>query len=248
MADFEVVASSASDTLVRIEAEARLGLSPLHVVRRIELLADQPIMRVQSRVTNEGGEAVPLMATEHPTLGRPFLSPGTTILTNAVSVETDATYVVPHSPYPPGTLLAWPGETVDLGRLPEDTQPRQLLAYLAGFDDVAWYSVRSAATGCFFGLVWRSGTFPYAWLFEELHGSKGYPWFSNSYLMAVEPATTKSGRGLSQAVENCTATWLEPGESWESSVLGCVGRADEEEPLMASTKQLALAETGFSGV
>lgn len=242
MMAFEVASSTVSEASVSLCLVAHLHLSPLRVARRLEVLNDRPVMLVTTTVTNEGGEDIPLIAVEHPTFGRPFISSGTTISTGAGTFETDEDFKGAYSPYPPGAMQRWPGEGVDLSRAPGLEERRQLLACLGGFDTTAWSCVRSPVTGMFFGLAWSSETFPYAWFFQEMNGSSGYPWFSNSYLMAIEPATVKWARGLGEAVKKGSAIVLAPGENWRSTVVCCLGVLGQEEQLMAALRRLVDAK------
>jgi hypothetical protein len=47
-------------------------------------------------------------------------------------------------------------------------------------------------------LVWPQ-IFPYLWFWQELRGSFGYPWYGNSYVMAIEPFSSIPGNGLENA-------------------------------------------------
>jgi hypothetical protein len=242
-ANYGLTDSSNEPSSVRVELETSLCQTPLKVIRRFELDNDLPIIRVDCELTNEGGETTQFMVAEHPTLGQPFLSPRSSIHTNATTVETDSSFEVPHSPYAPNLKFDWPGEAVDLAAIPEPEEPRQLLAYLSGFDDVAWYCVRSPDTDCFFGMAWRRQLFPCAWFFEEFNGSSNYPWFSNSYLAAIEPATCAPGWGLGEAIKRGVASTLDPGASWTSSVYACVAELGEEVQVMSELR--AKAKKGY---
>ncbi len=84
-----------------VTLSCRLTRSPLCLRRTIELPNDEATVHIRDTATNEGGLAFPLTWTHHPTLGPPFLSGDCRISTNAMSVEIDDTYDLPHVPYRP---------------------------------------------------------------------------------------------------------------------------------------------------
>jgi hypothetical protein len=41
--------------------------------------------------------------------------------------------------------------------------------------------------------------FDKAWLWQEVHSGTGWPWYRRAYAIAVEPASTVPGHGMSHA-------------------------------------------------
>ena len=60
-------------------------------------------------------------------------------------------------------------------------------------------------------LVWPQKLFPYLWFWQELRGSFGYPWYGNSYVMAIEPFSSIPGNGLESAIAAGTAPVIQAG-------------------------------------
>jgi hypothetical protein len=189
--------------------------------------AGHPVLTIVERVTNEGGEPLEYMWTHHPTFGPPFLGPACRIDTDARLVRADDRFDGPFNPVAPSTAGTWPylpardGGQLDLSRAPDPSTPRHLLAYLGNFDR-GWYAVTNPELGVGFGLTWPATVLPYAWLWQEAHASTGYPWYGNTYGMALEPSTSFPGQGLVNVMEKTrTHRTLPPGGS-ESLALRAV--------------------------
>jgi hypothetical protein len=87
------------------------------------------------------------------------------------------------------------------------------MAYLGDFAE-GWYAVTNPDLGFGVAVVWPADVLPYAWLWEELHASSGYPWYSEAYTLALEPASSVPGQGLAHVVASGgSRVVFEPGES-----------------------------------
>ena len=67
-----------------------------------------------------------------------------------------------------------------------------------------------------FALLWDSKFFPVLWVWQEFGGSKGSPWFANTYALGLEPCTNYSvsdADGLEGCLQTGTVRMLQPGES-----------------------------------
>src|SRR5699024_1909951 len=78
--------------------------------------------------------------------------------------------------------------------------PRDTLGYLKDFES-GWYGITNTALGFGVGLVWDAAMFPYAWYWQEMNASGGYPWYKAAYVMAIEPASSIPGQGLVNVME-----------------------------------------------
>ena len=175
----------------------RLRRAPLILQRRIALR--DRTLTIDESVTNVSAESLEFMWSHHPAFGAPFLEPGCRIATGAREIVADD--------QAPGTLLAaaskhsWPlataadGSDVDLSTIPAADATRSNLAYLAGFDE-GWFTITNARLGLGVGVRWPAATFPYAWLWQEMHSSPGYPWWRQAYVCAIEPASSIPAQGL----------------------------------------------------
>lgn len=207
--------SALSESEIRFEV--RLCHTPLRVVRLLTL-GPGPVVTLDETVTNEGGEPVDYMWSHHPAFGPPFLGPGLEIDIPAGWVEADAEFDGPFNPLRPGARGEWAsavgadGGSVDLRQLPADGSPRHLLAYVGDLDE-GRFTLANRALGLAATLRWDRSAFPYAWLWQELHASSGYPWYRGVDALAIEPATAIGAGGIAGAVERGSHRVLDQGES-----------------------------------
>lgn len=203
--------------VAEVRLEARLARSPLRIERTMRVEAGRPMLTFLERVGNEGREPVDYLWGHHPAYGAPFLSEACRIDTAAQSLRADDAYDGPHNPLELDRTYRWPevdseNSRLDLSHVPGEETPRQLLAYLGGFKS-GWYAITNAELGFGVGLVWPAEVLPYAWLWQEMHASPGYPWYQNAYVMAIEPNTSFPAQGLVAAMAKTgTHRTLEPGE------------------------------------
>ena len=88
------------------------------------------------------------------------------------------------------TEYTWPrAGDLDLSTIPPPHQPRDLLGYLKDFE-TGWYSITNRQLGFGIGLTWDTEVFPYAWFWQELNASPGFPFYKCSYVIAIEPASS----------------------------------------------------------
>lgn len=223
---WSVEALGVTDDGPAVTVRTHLTRSPFRLDRTVRLVGDTSEVVVVDTAVNEGGEAFPFTWTHHPTLGAPFLSEHCAITTNAIEVIADETYDLPAIPLPAGSRMPWNEAESVLGAVVGRRTPRQLLSYLMFEDEDAWYRVTNQQLGLSFEARWLSSQMPYAWFFQEMDATAGYPWFSNTYIMALEPSTTWPGRGLAHAVEVDRVQWLAPGEEKSVAISVSFGRGD----------------------
>ncbi|MCC6314160.1 MAG: aldose 1-epimerase [Thermomicrobiales bacterium] len=228
--DVEIV--EAGGAAAEIRCALRLRRSPFRLERTMRLEGDSPVLRLRERVTNEGGEPIEFMWGHHPAYGAPFLSGACRIDTNARTVQADDAFDGAANPLAPDGRWPWPrgerdGRAVDLSVVPgADDPPRHTLAYLGDFQGAhGWYGITNTDLGLGAGLVWPTAVFPYAWFWQEMHASPGYPWHKSVYVMAIEPFTTSPGQGLAAAIDKSgTQRSLEPGEALETELAAVLYR------------------------
>jgi hypothetical protein len=208
-------------------AEARLSTrlrrSPFRLERTVRIEGDRPVLIVRERIVNEGREPLDYMWSHHPAFGAPFLSGACRIDIPARSLLADDGTGGPPSVLAPGARYSWPvvpaGDVpLDLSQVPGQGAGRAILAYFGDFQ-AGWYAITNTQLGFGVGLTWPTDVFPYAWFWQELHASPGYPWYKGVYVMAIEPATSIPGQGL-QAVIAKTGTQrtLDAGASVEAEI------------------------------
>jgi hypothetical protein len=203
----------------------RLARSPLRLERLMRVESGKPVLTLQERLTNEGGEQVDYMWGHHPAFGAPFLDGSCRIDTNARTFRADDRADAPGNPLTPGGRFTWPtgqrgGAEIDLSRVPGQDVERGAMAYLGNFDgETAWYGITNTSLGLGIGLVWRTAAFPHAWFWQEMHSGSGYPWYKGVYVMAIEPFTSVPAQGLATVIETTGShRTLAPGETAEAEL------------------------------
>src|SRR5581483_1912853 len=109
---------------------------------------------------------------------------------------------------------SWPGEMA----VSSPEQRVVAMGYLAELRD-GWYELHSQRLRFGVRWDWQVEIFPYVWLWQELRGSFGYPWYGRCYVMGVEPFTSIPGSGLNAAIEYGTAPTLAAGKSVHMNML-----------------------------
>lgn len=180
--------------------EVRLAALPLFVRRTVRLTGS--VLRLEESVTNESPEQLEFMWSHHPAFGAPFVDADCVLSSGFRTLVADDTS--------PGTLLApestheWPlvttttGDTLDLSRLPGANEPRAVLAYFTDMEK-PFYAITNPRLNLGVGVRWSGGVFDKAWLWQEIHSGTGWPWFKRCYAVAVEPASTIPGHGMTHA-------------------------------------------------
>ncbi|MBA3643573.1 MAG: aldose 1-epimerase [Chloroflexia bacterium] len=220
MSVWETTIEQETADAVEVTCSLRLRRSPLSVRRVMRIEANRSVLTLTERITNLGGEPLDVMWGHHPAYGAPFLSGDVRIDTNARSLRADDLIDPPHNPFNLDARTAWPaaerdGTRTDLSHVPDEATPRGTMAYLHDFSgDWGWYGLTNTRLGVGVGLVWPASVFPYAWFWQELHASPGYPWHQEVYVMAIEPFSSIPGHGLAKVMEKTGSQLvLAPGES-----------------------------------
>ena len=210
--------------MVSVRFDTRLRHSPFRIERTLSLEAGNPILYIHECITNVAGEPMDFMWVHHPAFGAPFISEDCRIDIGARSLIADDKTSETDNPLKPGERFDWPyvnsdhGQ-IDLSQVPDGDNPRQLLAYFDDFES-GWYAITNPKLGLGVGMAWSVDVFPYAWFWQEMYSSSGYPWYKNAYVMAIEPSTTIPAHGLSAAMEKTGShRTLSAGESLETELI-----------------------------
>jgi galactose mutarotase-like enzyme len=192
---------------------------PLSIERRIEVSGSA--VTVSDTVTNTGSDPVRFMWGHHPGFGGDLLRGGATIRMAGGTVRADDRYDPPGNALLPAAESIWPTAvgrehaTVDLAN-PVDSH--SLFAYV--YDLVEGRaSIDRTDGGLGVDLSWDLDDFPCVWLWEELGGSRGAPWFGRGRVIGIEPCSTMPGHGLAEALAARAALiTLQSGQSRSSAI------------------------------
>lgn len=191
-----------------VELRTDLVRSPFSIVKRVEV--DGPAVTVTETVRNDGAEPVEVMWSHHPAFGAPLVGPATRVETAARTVWLD-----------PTTPAAWPGDGLD--RVPAPGSGVSRLAFLDGFAE-GRAGIVNDELGLRADLTWDTSLMPHAWYWLEAGGRAGFPWYSDAYVLALEPATSWPDAGVA-GVRSTTGTQVAvaPGEERTATVTLTLG-------------------------
>ncbi len=207
---------SQEQTVLSVETR----LLPFRLRKEIRLVSGAARLEVRETATATGERPCRAMWGQHLAYGPPFLVPGTRLaLPQDVPVRPHPEAInPPHRLVGPNRgrypLLAGPaGGEVDLRELPGSGAASDIL-YAGPFADPAWYEV-TRPDGWRLRVEWRAATLPYLWLWYELGGTTGPPWYGTLVAIGLEPNSSWPTNGLAEAVDNGSALRFDPGETLE---------------------------------
>ncbi len=200
---WDCIVDRTSSEAASAEFSVRLARSPFFLQRRITVEDGRPAVHIDEQLTNEGDEELNFMWGHHPAYGAPFLGSDCRLIVPAESYIVHGESM--HQP--------WPGRL----EVPGPDQRVVAMGYLVGLRE-AWYELQNQPLGFGIRWDWDIGIFPYVWLWQELRGSFGYPWYGRCYVMGVEPFTSIPGSGLANAIAQGTAKTLAAGASIKTTV------------------------------
>lgn len=184
------VTSASTD---RAELYVELFSVPVGMSRTVSL--EGSTVRLDDSVTNLSSTPLEFDYSSHPALGGAFLEGECVLQTGARRFTTDPD--TDSEIFAPGSQHGWPwgqtrtGETVDLRQVPKPGVQRAIFGWLHDFSD-HWASVTSLDLGLTVRVAWDGGHLPYAWLWQELNATEGFPWFGRARAVAIEPASTQT--------------------------------------------------------
>ncbi|KAA1421797.1 hypothetical protein F0U44_05885 [Nocardioides humilatus] len=190
---FHGEAMAATWTVVEADAAtARLAVDlytvPLRIDRDLALTGDR--LTITDTLTNLSDVGLEIDYISHPAFGGAFLDGRVRIDTGArrytADPATEGSFVAP------GSTHSWPAaEDTDLRDLPLPGERRMAFGWLSDFDG-HWASITNLDLGVGVRLEWDAAL-PYAWFWQELHHTEGFPWHRRARAFAIEPASTITG-------------------------------------------------------
>jgi Domain of unknown function (DUF4432) len=202
--------------------EVRCQRSPFRLRRRMALVgARSSTLSISEEVTNEGGQSLELMWGHHPVFGPPFLEPGCRLTLPGGMVQPTSRDGERFRPVANPT--PWPTY------VPRDHRIEADLSILGppaveGVDECYVYDLpggqfelRNDRLGVGFQLRWDLRVFRYLWLWRTLGPDPGYPWYSGTYTLGLEPFSSVPPDFESACRARTTLT-LGPGESMHTEL------------------------------
>ncbi len=184
-------------TNTSVSLSVELVSVPLRIDRSIEVVADT--VCITDTLTNLSPVTQAIDFSHHPALGGVFLDGPCTIETGASTFVNDFDSGI--DDVAADSRHAWPlvtmsnGEVRDLSQVAEAGVEESAFGTLTDFDG-HWASVTNARLGIQVRLEWDGAQLPYAWLWQELGGTAGWPWYRRARVVAIEPSSTvTSGPG-----------------------------------------------------
>jgi galactose mutarotase-like enzyme len=208
---------------VSVTFSVRTFRSPFRLERTLTLKQNDSRMYIHEKIKNESEEVMDYMWGKHPAFGSPFLDEGVILDVPGAWIESQ-NRENEITRLPQKTRFDWPtakdqqGNSLNLSIVPDRKKRSADLAFIGGLSD-GWYGITNPELKMGFGLVWPKEVFPYLWFWQEFRGSKGWPWYSSNYVMALEPFTSFDESGLTHCIENGTARKLAPGETIEVNLI-----------------------------
>jgi galactose mutarotase-like enzyme len=206
---------TATETGVRMTAD--LVRSPFRFLKTVDVVGDA--VRVTETATNTANEPVEVTWSQHPAFGAPLVDPAARVTTSATTVRGD---ILDPAYAGAAQTTRWPtfagpgGSAIDLSTVPAPRAGETRMAFLGDFTEpaAAWVQIANDRLGLAARIEWDATEFPYAWYWLEAGGRAGFPWYSDAYVLAIEPASSWPGRGIA-AIRSSTGTQrlIAPGES-----------------------------------
>lgn len=205
---------------------------PVLIEKTLTLVADQPTLFIDEKLTNESRTHIDLVWGHHIAFGLPFLKEGAKITTNARTFFAEP-LMPPHRRFQPGVESVFPktlninGKEDDASIVPpESAAPYSELAYLSGFDDQAYYTLKNEEKNVGFTVRWDARIFKYLWYWQERYGTQDAPWWGNVYAVALEPWTNQWRPDPQKGIEAGEWLRLEAG-AVQTTQLEASGFSDE---------------------
>ena len=225
--DFEWL-SQGQAPAVRLRCPARL---PLVLERTMRLDPDRPALLITEQISSEAAFAVPYLWGHHPAFGSGIATPGARIDLPASKVSVDSALDGPAVDLLPGSEQSWPkatdrsGNEIDLSAVP--AAPCQRLIYISDLR-AGWFALRNPQRALGVAMAWDLNIFPCLWMWQEIGGGQGMPWYGRGDITALEPATQWPSCGLEQAIKRGQARMLEPGQTVNTSLVCSLFNASEQ--------------------
>ncbi|MCI0796509.1 MAG: DUF4432 family protein, partial [Chloroflexi bacterium] len=208
---------------VSLRCSVRTFRTPFFFEKTLTLTAGSPVLELEQTLVNEGEEPVHCVWGEHIAIGGPFLSEDCVIDLPGGHVINDPNDFHPNNRIKAGWEGPWPmtelkdGTPHDLSKIPSKDFRSYDQSYITDMPE-GWYAITNRRLGLGFGVVFPTDVYKYLWYWQSFGGGYGYPWYGRAYNIGLEPFTSYTNEGLSNAVDNGTALLVQPGQRVETSL------------------------------
>ncbi|MCL4377729.1 MAG: DUF4432 family protein [Actinobacteria bacterium] len=212
---------------ISVEFSVNLKKMPLSIKKSITLISGDPVIYIDEEISNSGGEPLDFMWGHHPCFGEPFLDESCVIDFHSEEILSNINPISSNpivKPNAMGKLDAFPGfngQSVNLSKVMSKKIKTAELLYAIKMLD-SWFSIKNSEKNIGIGFVFDENIFKYLYLWFVYGGGDGYPWYSNTYSLAVEPWSSYPGLGLIEAINNKTSLKIMPGErinTWLKTII-----------------------------
>lgn len=212
---------------VSCQLSVRAMRTPIRVEKTLTLKRGEALLHISESLINESPEPVDLMWGHHLAFGEPFLDEHCRIDTPASEILIHADGYSDNHRFTPGERFSWPiakdrhGGEVDFRTIPPKSQKTEDMTYLLDLAE-PWFALTHQDRKVGFGLRWSGDVFNYLWYWQVFNGGQGYPWYSQTYNIGLEPWTSMPTSGLAEAVKQNTHRTLPPNGKIDAAFLAVV--------------------------
>jgi galactose mutarotase-like enzyme len=209
-----------NEELISVVFQLKLSRTPFQINKKVTLKSDQSELHIHEQVINRGEEDMDYIWGQHIAFGAPFLDDSCKLQVSKAMIRSDNNSGGSNSRLFPGATSEWPnaksasGETIDFSLIPFKTIRSVDMAFITPLK-AGEYVLSNESIGLSVGVSWDLAIFPYIWMWQELRGSFGYPFFGQCYVMGLEPCSVPNGEGLTESVQQGHSFLLKPGEMRE---------------------------------
>lgn len=203
----EVLSDGPDEVAVRLTVQTIR--TPLLLERTMRLRGGEPTLIVEEALHNRSPDRMPVMWGHHPTFGGGLLDESCRFEIAEARVEVPPERAFGSQRLKPGTIGDWPViNGVDLSRMPPRSANTADFLFLTDLS-AGHFRVVNDRLSLAVDVEWDLVVMPHLWFWQVAGGAPNYPWWSQTYNMALEPWTSKVSN-YQQAVDANDLLWLEP--------------------------------------
>lgn len=201
--------------------------TPLRLEKILTLKRSKAILYITESLINESPEPLELMWGHHLAFGEPFLDENCRIDTPAKEILIHHEGYSANHRFNPGDRFKWPfaqdktGNKIDFRTIPPKSRKSEDMTYLLNLSE-PWFALTHTEREVGFGLRWNDDIFKYLWYWQVFNGGQGYPWYSQTYNIGLEPWTSMPTSGLAEAVKQGTQLTIPANEQIKTELLAVV--------------------------